>query len=295
MKYNYFSSLRTPSTYLIEYPKVSRISSHFCTWLKIHGKIRKQNFPIKIFPRITRNLNYGGKKFHAEILLPDFSIYFLLSAKRAAYTRDFRVMSLIALRTWNAPCAIRIAALDSSPFWRSSEESGFLFRIESFDEYRDPWLVIQCWVNWRASRPSVGPIAAPVLLLLSTPCAPMIAVVRGGLKSTSKQFGRTLGTKILQIVSSQKERMFVPSVLPCSERIWRMRLNELVMMMPMRCRWRSCLMPQQGIVAWLDMYVPGCFHAFGGSWVWNRASLSIRGSETALAQSLRNYGTRTVW
>ena len=55
-------------------------------------------FPLEFFSRITWNLNYVGKKFHVEISLPDFSMNFLSSVERAAYTRDLRVIESLSER-----------------------------------------------------------------------------------------------------------------------------------------------------------------------------------------------------
>ena len=46
---------------------------------------------MKFLSTVVQILSNPGKKFHAEILLPDFSMNLQSSAKRAAYARDFRV------------------------------------------------------------------------------------------------------------------------------------------------------------------------------------------------------------
>ena len=48
---------------------------------------------MKFLPYIVQIPSDVGKKCHAETLLPDFSSSFLSSAKRASYTRYFRVRS----------------------------------------------------------------------------------------------------------------------------------------------------------------------------------------------------------
>ena len=81
---------------------------------------------MNFFLRITWSLNYGGKKFHAEIPLPDFSIIFLLSAKRAAYTRDLRVFKKPHISQFPAGFELRFAGKGLADF-PESRVQGTLF------------------------------------------------------------------------------------------------------------------------------------------------------------------------
>ena len=51
---------------------------------------------MKSLPSIVQTPSDAGKNFHAEILLPDFFMNYNSSAKRAAYTRNFRVVKTLA-------------------------------------------------------------------------------------------------------------------------------------------------------------------------------------------------------
>ena len=74
-----------------DYPKIPEIRYTFRTQSEKSRKIWRQNFRWEFFAWIVWSLNNLGKKFHPQILPPDFYRFFRLSARGVSYLRDFRV------------------------------------------------------------------------------------------------------------------------------------------------------------------------------------------------------------